>query len=373
MKFIVSSTTLLKQLQNISGVINNNNPLPILTNFLFDIDTNEMSVSSSDLETTLTTKIPVKAEEKGKVAIPARILMDTLKELAEMPLSFLIDNKTFAIEISSGTGKFKLSGFDGEEFPKTPSIDDSSAMQVPSELLSTGINKTIFATGNDDLRPAMSGVFCQISTDNITLVATDAHKLVRYRRNGLTSPIEASFILPKKPLNILKNIAASVNEEVKIEFNKQNIFFGFENFSLTCKLIDAKYPNYEAVIPKENPNKLIIDRVSFLRTVKTASIYSNKTTHQVRLKIAGSELNVSAEDYDFNNAATERLTCDYKGEDMEIGFNSKFLQEMLANLETEQVCLEMSMPNRAGILLPVNGENTNEEILMLVMPVMLNV
>jgi DNA polymerase-3 subunit beta len=246
-------------------------------------------------------------------------------------------------------------------------------MQVPSELLSTGINKTIFATGNDDLRPAMSGVFCQISTDNITLVATDAHKLVRYRRNGLTSPIEASFILPKKPLNILKNIAASVNEEVKIEFNKQNIFFGFENFSLTCKLIDAKYPNYEAVIPKENPNKLIIDRVSFLRTVKTASIYSNKTTHQVRLKIAGSELNVSAEDYDFNNAATERLTCDYKGEDMEIGFNSKFLQEMLANLETEQVCLEMSMPNRAGILLPVNGENTNEEILMLVMPVMLNV
>lgn len=373
MKFIVSSTTLLKQLQSISGVIANNVTLPILSNFLFDIDTNEMSITASDLETTLTTKVPVKAEEKGKVAIPARILIDTLKELAEMPLSFLIDNQTFAVEISSGTGKFKLAGFNGNEYPETPIIENPNLMEVPSELLSVSINKTIFATGNDDLRPAMSGVFCQISIDNITFVATDAHKLVRYRRNGLNSPVESSFILPKKPLNFLKNIAQAVDETTKIKFDKQYIFFGFENFSLTCKLIDAKYPNYEAVIPKDNPNKLVIDRMSFLRTVRTAAIYSNKTTHQVRLKIAGSELNVSAEDYDFNNAASERLTCEYHGEDMEIGFNSRFLQEMLVNLDTEQVCLELSQPNRAGILVPVNNENTNEDVLMLVMPVMLNV
>lgn len=373
MKFIVSSITLLKHLQAINGVINQNASLPILTNFLFDINTDEMSVSASDLETTLTTKVPVKAEQKGKVAVPAKILMETLKELPEMPLSFLIDDKNFAIEISSGNGKFKLAGFNGEEFPETPVIEEAYELKVPAELLATAISKTLFATGNDDLRPAMGGVFCQISHHDITFAATDAHKLVRYKRTGFSSEVESSFVLPKKPLNFLKNIASASNEQVNLIFNKQHIFFGFENFSLTCKLIDAKYPNYEAVIPKENPNKLTIDRVSFYKSVKTASIYSNKTTHQVRLKIAGSELNVSAEDYDFNNAATERLSCEYIGDDMEIGFNSRFLQEMLSNLDTEQVSLLLSMPNRAGILVPVNQENVNEDILMLVMPVMLNV
>ncbi len=373
MKFIVSSTTLLKHLQNISGVINNNNTtVPIITNFLFQIEPDEITITATDLETTLYTKVPAKSEEKGKVAIPAKIILDTLKEFPEMPLSFLVDNTTFSVEISSGTGKFKLAGFNGDEFPTAPSLVDPNTLEVPSELLATGINMTIFATGADDMRPVMSGVFCQISKNDVTFAATDAHKLVRYRRNGIQSPVEASFILPKKALNILKNIASQNDETVKMAFDSSMINFKFSNFSLVSKLIEGKYPNYEAVIPKDNPNKLTVDRIPFLRAVKTTSIYSNKTTYQVRLKIAGSELNISAEDYDFNNAATERLSCEYKGEDMEIGFSSKFLLEMLSNLDTDQVCLELSQPNRAGILLPVNSENTNEEVLMLVMPVMLN-
>jgi DNA polymerase-3 subunit beta len=218
----------------------------------------------------------------------------------------------------------------------------------------------------------MSGVFFQFSTEGLTFVATDAHKLVKYTRADVNASQVAEFIMPKKPLNLLKGILAGSEDEVNIEYNESNAKFTFDNSELICRLIDGKYPNYEAVIPKENPNKLSIDRTQFLNSVRRVSIFSNKTTHQIRLKIAGAELNISAEDVDYSNKAEERLTCDYQGDDMQIGFNSRFLTEMLNNLSATDVSLEMSMPNRAGILTPVDGLDDGEHITMLVMPVMLN-
>ncbi len=371
MKFIVSSSALLKQLQTIGGVLSTSNTLPILDNFLFEIDNKELTISASDLETTMTTTVPIEAKEQGAVAIPAKLLMDTLKTFSEQPLTFTIEEKTNGIEISSDYGKYKLTGYNGEEFPKTPAIESPSSVSLNAETLGGAINKTIFATGNDELRPVMSGVFCQLSSDDVIFVATDAHKLVRYRRLDAKADSAASFIIPKKPLNLLKGILASTSADVKIDYNESNAAFAFDNITLVCRLIDGKYPNYEAVIPKENSKTLTIGRSAFLSSVKRVSIFANKTTHQVRLKISGSELSISAEDLDFANEANERLTCSYDGDDIEIGFNSRFLVEMLSNLDTDNITLEMSAPNRAGILKPVD-QNENEDILMLVMPVMLN-
>jgi DNA polymerase-3 subunit beta len=372
MKFIVSSQSLLKQLQSPIGIIVNNPTLAILENFLFEIQSDELVITASDLDTTMTTRISAKCEEGGKVCIPAKLLMEILKNLPDAPLSFLIDERTFRVELSTGDGKYRIAGFDPSEFPKTAVPDTSSTVTFHSHVLADAINKTLFATATDELRPSMNGLFCQISKDNITFAATDAHKLVRYRRNDMMGNQENSFILPKKPLNLIKGLVGGIDAEVHLDFGKQNAFFRVDNFNLICRLIDAKYPNYEAVIPTNNPNKLVVDRVALLGACRRASIFSNKTTHQVRLKITGSELTISAEDFDFNNAATERHTCQYEGEDMEIGFNAKFLIEMLNNLDGESVMFMLSAPNRAGILMPMDNDPEGEEILMLVMPVMIS-
>lgn len=373
MKFIVTSSTLLRHLQQISGVLNSSNSIPILDNFLFSIENGNLTVSASDLESTMTTEIKLQeSKQNGKIAVPTRILLDTLKTFPEQPLTFLIDQKTFAIEIVSESGKFRLSGFDGEEFPKVPELESLKPVEISNDVLLSAINKTLFATGTDELRPVMSGVFFQLSRDSITFVATDAHKLVRYRRRDTSVKNEASFIVPRKPLNLLKNVLPDAEESIKLSFNENNAFFELGNYSLICRLIEGRYPNYEAVIPVENPNTLTISRQSLLNTVRRVSIFANKTTHQVRFKIAGSELLISSEDLDFANEAKERLSCSYTGEDIEIGFNAKFLSEMLGNLECEDVSLLMSAPNRAGILVPASPDNKDEDILMLVMPVMLN-
>lgn len=372
MKFIVSSGALLKQLQIAGGVLNNNNTLAILDNFLFELEENKLKVTASDLETTITVSLDVDSTDRGLAAIPARLLLDGLKALPEQPVTFIANQEEGQVEMSSDYGKYTLALIEGEEFPKLPEMEDISEVELPGEILATAITKSIFATGNDDLRPVMSGVFFQFSSDNLTFVATDAHKLVRYRRSDHHSDNVAEFIMPKKPLNILKSTLISMGDSVKIIYNDTNARFEFENIVLTSRLIDGKYPNYEAVIPKENPNVLTIDRSAFLSSVKRVAIFANKTTHQVRLKLAGSELQISAEDLDFSNKAHERLNCNYDGEDMEIGFNSRFLTEMLTNLESDVINLEMSAPNRAGIILPADGLEEGEDILMLVMPVMLN-
>lgn len=372
MKFIVSSNGLLKQLQNISGVLNSSNTLPILDNFLFEINQKNLTISGSDLETTMTTRIEVESKEEGRVAVPARLLLDTLKTFPEQPLTFDVNMKSFQVEIASDFGKYKLSGFNADEFPKIPELEKPSSVKLKSDTLGLAISKTLFAAGNDDLRPVMSGVYFQLSENDVTFVATDAHKLVRYKRLDAKAKKASSFIVPKKPLSLIKGLVGSSNEDLAIEYNESNVKFDFDNITVVCRLIDGKYPNYEAVIPNNNPNRLVVERTSLLNSIKRVSIFSNKTTYQVRLKISGNELSISAEDIDMSNEANERLTCSYEGEDMEIGFNSRFMIEMLNNISSDNAVIEMSAPNRAGIIFPEENDDKNEDLLMLVMPVMLN-
>lgn len=371
MRFIVSTSTLLKQLQAVNGASSSSTVLPILENFLFEIKEGILTISATDLQTSMTTSLAVESKEEGKIAIPSKILLETLKTLPDQPIAFTVDDNTFAIEISAGDGKYKLSGENGEDFPKIPVVENASSVNLPASVLAEAINKTIFAVSNDELRPAMTGVYCQLTPQHLTFVSTDAHKLVRYRRMDAKSDSAASFILPKKALTLLKSSLPTDDVNVSVEYNSTSAFFKFGNINLICRLIDERYPDYEAVIPQNNTNKLTLDRALFLNSLRRVVIFANKTTHQVRLKITGSELNISSEDIDFSNEAHERLSCQYEGDDMEIGFNARFLIEMLNNLSGEEVSIEMSTPNRAGLLFPQTNDE-NENVLMLVMPVMLN-
>ena len=371
MNFIVSSTQLQRQLQTLSGVLNTSNTLPILDHVLFELAPQQLKITATDLETTISATLKVESTSEGKLAVPARLLLETLKTFPEQPLTFSqTENNT--LEISSDQGKYALAYANADEYPQAAEVVDASSLSIQGETLATAINNTIFASGNDDLRPVMSGVFFQLSSSGMTFVATDAHKLVKYERTDVVAPETAEFIMPKKPLNLLKSVLVASEEEVTVNYNNSNIQFSFDDTVVICRLIDGKYPNYEAVIPKENPNVLSINRVQLLNTVKRVSIFSNKTTHQIRLGIAGAELHISAEDIDYSNKAEERLTCSFQGDDMQIGFNARFLTEMLTNLSSDEIQLELSLPNRAGIITPVDGLDEGEQVTMLVMPVMLN-
>ena len=371
MKFIVNSSYLLKQLSNINGVITTNPVVPILENFLFEIDKSKLTVTASDLQTSMITEINIESKEKGNIAVPARILLETLKNLPDQPVTFSIDESTYSIEISSDNGRYKLAGENATDFPKVPSVSNDFSANISTEVLARAINNTIFATSSDELRPAMTGVYVNLGDKNTTFVAADGHRLVRYRRTDIKSDNGNAIIIPRKALNLLKATLPSENTDVNIDFNMSNAFFKFGNIRMICRLIDERYPDYENVIPTTNPIKMTISRTELLSSLKRISIYANKTTHQVRLKITGSELQVSAEDLDFSNEANERLSCEHEGEDIEIGFNARFLIEMLTNLDTDQIKLNMSAANKAGVIFPADKEK-GEDILMLVMPVMLN-
>jgi DNA polymerase-3 subunit beta len=371
MKFIVNSVYLLKQLSNINGVITTNPVVPILENFLFELDKGTLTVTASDLQTSMITELQVESKEKGSIAVPARILLETLKNLPEQPVTFSIDESSYSIEIISDNGRYKLSGENATDFPRVPSVSNDFSAVISSEVLSRAISNTIFATSNDELRPAMTGVYINLGEKNTVFVSTDGHRLVRYRRKDVTSENGSAIIIPRKALNLLKTTLPTENTPVSLDFNMSNAFFRFGNIKMICRLIDERFPDFENVIPVNNSIKMTIDRTDLLGALKRISIYANKTTHQVRLKITGSELQISAEDLDFSNEANERLSCEHEGEDIEIGFNARFLIEMLSNLDVDRVQLTMSAPNKAGVILPA-GDSANEDILMLVMPVMLN-
>jgi DNA polymerase III subunit beta len=369
MKFSVSSSDLLKQLQLVSGAIASNPVLPILEDFLFTIEDNKLSIAATDLETSVTTEIEVMADDNGAIAVPAKILMDTLKQLPQQPITFSF-NDTFGIEITSAYGKYRLSGENGADYPSIPEPDTVDTVTLPAMGLNQAITKTLFATSNDDLRPAMTGVYFQVEPGKIVFVATDAHKLVKYTVHEVQGDVTTNFIVPKKALNLLKN-ALGTGGEVQLSFNKANAFFSFGTTKLVCRLIDQRYPDYNAVIPVDNPNLLTVGRSDFQNSLKRIAIYANKTTNQVVLTINSGSLNVSAQDLDFSNEATEQLSCAYEGTPLTIGFNAKFVIEMLGILESDEVKFELSTPTRAGILLP-SEQNEGSSILMLVMPVMLS-
>jgi len=371
MKFIVSTTSLLRNLQMVNGVISTSTVLPILEDFLFEINKNALTISGTDLETSISTTLEIESKSEGKVAIPAKILVDYLKTLPEQPLTISINEDTFGVDITTDKGKYKLNGENGSDFPRIPTAENVTELSLSTGILQKAINKTLFAVSNDELRPQMTGVYFQLNNEGITFVATDAHKLVKYKRTDTTVEESSSFIVPKKALNLLKGILPSEETQVQIAYNSSNAFFSFNNINLICRLIDARYPDYNAVIPTENPNNLLVNRADLLNTLRRVMIFSNKTTHQVVLKLNGNSLNVSAQDLDFSNEANENLDCQYTGEDLEIGFNARFLLEMLNAMDNEEVNIELSTPNRAGILLPTESEE-GEDLLMLVMPVMLS-
>ena len=375
MKFVVSSMELLGHLQAISRVISSKNTLPILDNFLFAMEDGALEITASDLESTLVTQIQLEnTDGSGVIAIPARILTDILKEFPDIPLTFEISEENLMIVIQSENGKFTIMGQNGAEFPQLPVIkdDQKQRLEIEQDVLLTGINKSLFATADDELRPVMNGIFLELSPDDITFVASDAHKLVRYKRTDASAEAASSFILPKKPASLLKNILPREENPVVLEFDDRNAAFTLTNYKLVCRLVEGNYPSYNSVIPTDNPYKMSIDRLAFHNTLKRVSVFSNQASNLVKLSLTGNQIQISAQDIDFSISAQERLSCQYEGENMEIGFKSTFLIEILANLSSSDVVLEMSDPTRAGILLPSEAENENEDTLMLLMPMMIN-
>jgi len=370
MKFIVSSSALLKQLQQISGVINANTVLPILEDFLFDVQKNQLSVVATDLETVMKIQLEVEAKDTGRVCIPAKILMDSLKNIPEQPLTFNID-KNYAVEITSDNGKYKVMGENPDNFPKDPVADDTNSFTIASAALVTAINKTLFAVSNDDLRPAMTGVFFEMDKKGLQFVATDAHRLVRYKRTDVSCPKTESLIVPKKPLNLLKSAMPLNEDELTVSYNSNHLFVIHGTTQLSCRLIDARFPDYKVVIPTDNPYKLTVNRTDFQGALRRVGIFSNKSTNQVVLSISGSQLQLTAQDIDFSFEGNERMKCQYNGEDLQIAFNAKFLIEMLSATDTDDVTVELSTSTKAGIIRP-GDQDENEELMMLVMPLMLN-
>ena len=378
MKFVVNSQQLLKQLQSLSGVLTNNNTMPIIGCVHFHLEEGTLTMKTTDLSTTLVARMPVDTghiDTPEEVAIPSKMLLDIVKSFDDVPLTFNVDASNFAVEISSGEGVYNLAGMDAETYPAMPTAEGTNSVVMSCHALVDAINKTYFAASNDEVHQQMSGIYCEMTPDGITFVATDAHKLVRYRRKDVSSSESTNFIMPKKPITIVKNILASLKDDgdVNLEYNNTNLFITFDNFYIVCRLVDGRYPNYEMAIPKDNPNKLIVDRQSFLATLRRVSIFASEATRQVRLSISAQKVDISAEDIEFSNKAHESIPCQYEGDPMDIGFNAKFLVEMISNLESEQVLMELSHPSRAGIIFPYYEAETEkqDDILMLVMPVML--
>ena len=370
MKFIVNTNQLLNKLLGVSGTIVSKPVIPILDHFLFDIKDGKLTITATDLETSMSTSLDVQSDEDIRMAVPSKMCIEMLKALPNQPVTFTLQADTNIIELKSEFGRYKLIGQNADDFPRIPEATSENSFNMASGALSSSIVQTIFASGNDELRLSLTGVYVQLYKDNVVFVATDANRLVKIERTDVKPGVEASFILPKKALNLLKSSLPQDDSECHVDFNDSNAFFTFGDVRLICRLIDERYPDYRDVIPTENPNKLTVNRTDFLNSVKRISIFGNKSTNQINIKITGSELTISAEDIDMSNEAVERLGCDFAGEDMEIGFNSKLLTELLQNISTPDIIIELSTPNRAGIILP-NQNMDDEHLLMLIMPMMI--
>lgn len=373
MKFIVASGELQKALNTVSGVISSSQSRPILENFLFELENDLLKITASDGETTLLTSLAVKSESQGKIAVPAKMFQDIIKSFGDQPLTFVVKpNETQEgglLEILDEKDNYFIALDNAEDYPELMEFDSAQKVVVPSGVLAEALSNTLFATSNDSLRPVMTGVLFQFGEEETNFVSTDSHRLVVYKRTDIKNNEPKEFIMPKKPLSIFKNILSGSDDEVVIEFNENMAKFSFGEHTWICRLIDGKYPNYTAVVPKENPNVLTINRNLLLSSIRRASIFSSKSTNQVRFKLSGNILHLHAEDTEYANKAEMQIPCEYKGEDINIGFSSKFLTEMLAVLNSEDILIKMSQPNRPGIIEPIDGLDEDEHILMLSMPV----
>ena len=373
MKFIVSSTALSSHLQAVSRVINSKNALPILDCFLFDLQDGTLSVTASDSETTMVTSLEVnESDADGRFAVTAKTLLDALKEIPEQPLAFDINIGTLEINVQYQNGKYSLMGQSADEFPQLTQLGDNAVrVEIDAEVLLNGINRSVFATADDELRPVMNGIYFDITTDDITMVASDGHKLVRCKTFAAHGNERAAFILPKKPASLMKNLLAREQGTVTIEFDERNAVFTLENYRMVCRLIEGRYPNYNSVIPQNNPYKVTVDRQSLIGALRRVSIFSSQASSLIKLRLSNNQITISAQDIDFSTSAEETQTCQYDGNDMSIGFKSTFLLDILNNISAEEVVIELADPSRAGVIIPVEQEE-KEDLLMLLMPMMLN-
>lgn len=373
MKFIVSSMALFSRLQAISRVISNKNALPILDCFLFQLEDEKLSVTVSDSETTMVTSLDVNGNtDNGRFAVPSKTLLDALKEVTEQPLTFEVNTESYDITILYQNGKYSLMGQDGAEFPSFTSLkEDSVRLEIDSQTLLGGINRTLFSVADDMLRPVMNGVYFDITTENITMVASDGHKMVRCRSTAAHGNERAAFILAKKPATLLKNLLPKEHGNVAIEFDDRNAFFTLENFSMVCRLIDGRYPNYNSVIPQNNHRKVIIDRQHLISALKRVSVFSSQASSLIKLHVQENKMIVSGQDIDFSTSAEETQVCQYVGDPMSIGFKATFLIDILSNISSGDVIIELADPSRAGVIIPME-QSENEDLLMLLMPMMLN-
>lgn len=373
MKFIVSSTSLLSHLQAISRVIGSKSPIPILDCFLFRLEGKRLTVIASDQETTMTTAIDViEAEGNGVFAVAAKILLDPLKELPDQPLTFEINDENLEIFLYFQNGKYNFIGMNGDEYPLRPDLSEGAvSFEIEAQALSSGINKTLFATGDDELRAIMNGIYMDIYPEELIFVASDSHKLVRFKNRAIQAGLKASFILPKKPANLLKNLLSKESSPVKLSFDSKNACFTLSGFIVNCRLIEGNYPNYASVIPQNNPNKLTIDRSLFVNALRRVSVFADQANNLVKLQLADDKLVVTAQNIDYSTSAEESLVCGYNGDKISIGFRASYLIESLNNLDSQEVVVELSDQARPGLVLPFENQ-PNEDLLMLIMPMMLN-
>lgn len=374
MKFVVSSSALLGLLQTTNKVISSKNTLPILDYFLFDLKEGVLKITASDLETTLVGTLAVEnVEREGLIAVPVKLMLDSLKEFSEQPLTIEANESTWEIVVSWKSGKLTLPGTSGLSYPNLPELNTETkqSLALDVDTLMVGINKTIFATADDELRPVMNGVYINLEPQSVTFVATDAHKLVKYA-SETAAEATASFILPKKPANLLRGLLPKEDGEITVEFDDKNVLFRLKNQVLICRLIEGNYPNYNAVIPANNPNKVFVDRLELLNAIRRVAVCSNQSTNLIKLDISKGTINLTAQDLDFSVSAQESLTCDYEGEDIVIGFKSTFLIEILSNIETTTVLVELADSTRAGVFKPVYDQQPSNDTLMLLMPMMIN-
>ena len=374
MKFVISCSSLLSTLSTASKVISSKNTLPILDYFLFDIKSDGLHVTASDLETTITTVVtPDSVESEGVIAAPVKLLIDSLKEFSEQPLTFEADETTWEIKISWTTGSITLPGMSGMSYPSVqPLTDTAREIEIEADTLLGGINKTIFATADDELRPVMNGIFIDITPAQYIFVATDAHKLVKYTVEKEGGDVAASFILPKKPANLLRTMLLREDDTVKVAFDDKNVKFSLSNSTLICRLIEGTYPNYNAVIPANNPNKVIVDRIELLNGIKRVAVCSNQATNLIKFEIGDNRINLTAQDLDFSYSANENLSCSYEGSPVTIGFKSTFLIEILSNLETPSVIIELADSTRSGVFKPLYDDVQPCDTLMILMPMLIN-
>lgn len=373
MRFTLSSSALNSRLQTLSKVINSKNSLQILDSFLFDIQDKQLNITASDSENVMRTSVQLdECDGESKFAVPNRTILDAVKELPEQPLTFDVDTNNFTIQIQYQNGVYNFTAQNAAEYPETQAIPDgATVITMNAGTLNDNINRSLFATAQDELRPVMNGIYFDLTSDSLAIVASDGHKLVRNKNFNLKSETPASFILPKKPAMLLRNVLTKDEGDAVIKFDAKNAEIHYAGGSLSCRLIEGRYPNYNSVIPQNNPNQLTVDRKGLLGALRRVLPFASESSQLIRLHLEAGKLELSSEDVDFATSAKESIVCDYSGQTMSIGFKGSSLTEILTNLESEDVTIQLADPSRAGVIVPVT-QPEGEDVLMLIMPMLLN-